>query len=120
MCGELIQHIAIIRRVDHDGNGLVVLGGGAHHGRSADVDVLHRVLVAAARLGNRRREGVQIHGQQIDGVDFMLTHDRIINAAPAEQPAVDFRMQGFHPPVHDFRKASVLGHFLDGHAVLHE
>ena len=43
----------------------------------------------------------------------MLVHDRVVDAAPAEQAAVDARMQRLDAPVHDFGKA---GHFADfGH-----
>ena len=45
---------------------------------------------------------------------------RFVDAAPAQQAAVNFRMQGFDAAVHDFRKAGVLGHFLDGDAVTHQ
>ena len=46
-----------------------------------------------------------------------LTNPRVIDAAPSQQAAVNFWMQGLDPAAHDFRKAGVLGHFLDDDAV---
>ena len=37
----------------------------------------------------------------------MLGHDGLVDAAPAEQPAVDLRVQRLDPPVHDLGKAGV-------------
>ena len=39
-----IEHVLVVRRIDHDGHGAVVLGGAAEHRRPADVDLLDRLV----------------------------------------------------------------------------
>src|SRR3546814_5305380 len=46
----------------------VVLGGGAQHGRPADIDVFDRIGKGAARFGYGFAKWVQVHRQQIDTV----------------------------------------------------
>ncbi len=72
----------------------MVLGGAAQHRRSADINVLDAILVAAIRFGDGAGEGIEIHDQQIDRRYLMFGHHRIIGAAAAQQAAVDLRMQG--------------------------
>ena len=43
----------------------------------------------------------------------MFGHHRIVGATAAEQAAVDLRMQGLDPAVHDFREAGYLGNIAD-------
>ena len=117
---QLGEHARVVRRVDHDGDGIVVLRGGAHHRRAADVDVLDRVLVAAAGLRDRLRERVEVDDQQVDALDAVLGHDAFVDAAPAEQAAVDLRVQRLDAAVHDLGEAGVLRDFLDGEAGLGE
>ena len=51
------------------------------------------------------------------GVDAVVCHHRLVDAAPAQDAAVDLGMQGLDPAVHHFRKAGVIGDFDDGDAV---
>ena len=46
----------------------------------------------------------------------MLGADRVIGAGTRQQAAVNFRMQGFHPTIHDFRKAGHATDIGDGQA----
>jgi hypothetical protein len=48
----------------------------------------------------------------------VCAHDRIVDAATAEEPAVNLRMQRLDPAVHDLRKAGVCGHLLHRDALL--
>ena len=47
-CVHVAEHLAIVGRVNDDGDGGVVLGGGADHGGAADVDVLDAFGVRGA------------------------------------------------------------------------
>ncbi len=118
--GQFIEQCAIIARIHDDGDGGVILRGGAHHGRAADIDIVDRVLVAAVGARHRGGERIEIDGQQIDGLDVVRAHHRFIEAAPSQQAAVNLRMQGLDAAAHDFREAGVLGHFLDRDAVAHQ
>ncbi len=90
---------------------------GAHHGRAADIDIVDRIVVGAVGAAHGGGERIEIDRQQIDGLDGVLAHHRLIEAAPAQQAAVNLRMQGLDAAAHDFRKAGVLGDFLDRDAV---
>ena len=104
---ELREQRAVVGRVHDHQHGGVVLGRGAQHGGSADVDVLDRLLVAAAGTGDGGGEGVEVHHQQVDGRNAVLGHDGIIDAAAAEQSPVDLRVQRLDAPVHDLGEAGV-------------
>ena len=60
------QHAVVVIRIGDGPNAVVVLGGGANHGRPADVDVLDDLL-AVVRPGQCCRKRVQVHGDEIDG-----------------------------------------------------
>src|SRR5690606_21689960 len=107
------QHLAIVVGVDHDGNILVVLGGGADPGRAADSDVLDRLGQGAARLGHGCGEGIEVDHHHVDRLDTVLSHDRAVQIAATENAAMDLRVQGFHPAIHHFREAGVVGYFHD-------
>ncbi len=109
-----LDQLGIIGRIDQGGDVLVVLGRGAQHRRSADVDVLDRIVHAAIRRGGSLLERIQVDDQQVDALDAVRGHHRIVLAAPAEQATVDFRMQGLDPAVHDFRKSGDVGDFTHG------
>jgi hypothetical protein len=109
---QFVQKGAIIGGIDHHGDRSVILGGGAHHGGAADVDVLHGFVVRAVRPCDRRCERVEIDGEQIDGLDAVLAHDFLVHSAAPEKSAVDFGVERFHAPTHDFGKTGVLGHLL--------
>ena len=89
----------------------MVLGGGANHGRPANVDVLNGQGVGDFRLGDGVGKGIEVDDDQIDGGDAMGGHHLAIGRPAPEDAAMNLRMQGLHPPVHDFREAGVIGHF---------
>jgi hypothetical protein len=90
---------------------------GAHHRRTADIDIVDRLLIGAVGPADRGGKGIQIDRQQVDGFDVVLAHHRLIESAPAQQAAVNLRMKCFHAAAHDFREAGVLGDFFDRNAV---
>jgi hypothetical protein len=102
---DLGEHRAVVEGVHDDGHALVVLRRGAHHGRAADVDVLDGVLEGAAGLRDRGGERIEIHRDEVNRVDAVLGHHGVVHAAPAEQPAVDLRVQRLDASIHDFGEA---------------
>ena len=56
-------------------------------------------------LRDRRRERIEVHHHQVDGLDAVLGHHRVVGAAPAEQAAVDLRVQRLDAAVHDLGEA---------------
>ena len=117
---QFVEQRAVVARIDHDRDRGMVLGGGAHHGRSADVDVIDRIIVSGAGACHRGGERIEIDGQQIDGLYRVLAHDGFVDAAPSQKAAVNLRMQRLDPAAHDLRKAGVLGHFFDDDAVIRQ
>src|SRR5690606_24734622 len=67
------QDFGVIGRIDDDGHIGMVLGGGADHGRAADVDILDDVVIGRAR-GDGFLEGIEVDGDEVDGADFVLDH----------------------------------------------
>ena len=115
---EVFQHIGVIAGIDHNGDVFVVFGRRTHHGRAANVDVLDGGRQVATRLVDGGFEWVEVYRDQVDRLDAVLVHDVVVNAATAQDAAVDFRVQGFYPAVHHFREAGVIGDFNRGHAVV--
>ncbi len=108
---ELSLEFRIVGRVDDHGDVGVVLGRAAQHGRAADVDVLDRLVRCDAGACDGLREWIEVDDQQVDRADAVCRHHRIIDAATAEQPAVDARVKRLHAAVHDLGKAGVVGDF---------
>ena len=92
---------------------------GAHHARSADIDVLDNLLESGAAR-HRRLKGIKIDDHEIDGHDAMLFHlgDMFRVVSQGEDAAVNFRVERLDPAIHHFRKASELGNVLDGYFVV--
>ena len=56
--GQLIEQAAIVARIHDHRDRCVILGRRAHHRRSADVDILDGILVAAIGPRDGRREWI--------------------------------------------------------------
>ena len=108
---HLGNDIAVVTAFYHNRHIFMVLRGGAHHGRPADIDIFNRVFQCAAGFCHGLRKRIKIHNHHINSGNLMLRHNLIIGAAAAEDPAVYFRMQGFDTSVHHFRKTGVIGDF---------
>ena len=104
--------------VGNDGDVFPVFRGGAHHGRTADVDVFNRVFQRAVRLGDGGGEGVKVDAHEVDVADAVLFHlgDVFAQITPPQNTAVDFRMQRFHAAVEHFGKTGIVGDFNHGNA----
>ncbi len=105
------KNAVIVGAVDHDGHVFVVFGRAAHHGRSANIDVFDGFGQAAVWPGYRGGEGVEVDRDQVNRGNAVSGHDAVILATPAEDTAMDFRVQGLDPAIHHFRKAGVIRHF---------
>ena len=117
---QRLHESLVVCGVYQHAHALMVLGPGADHGGPADVDVLDGVVQRAARLRNRAFEGVEVDDEKVDGADAVHGHQIGIAVESPQQAAVDARMQGLDAAVHDFRKAGLLGHLDDRHAVAGE
>ena len=87
----------------------VVLGRGAQQRRSADVDVLDRFVEGHVAACHRLRERIEIDDHEIDRLDTVLAHHGIVDAAPRENAAMHFRVQGLHPPLHHLGHPGMAG-----------
>ena len=107
---QLADDPFIVLRVGGDDDELMVLGGGADQGGSADVDLFHRlVAVRAARDGFLER--VEVDDDEVDRRDPVRLHRFPVGGevAPGEDAAMDRRVQRLDPPVHHFRVTGDVG-----------
>ncbi len=109
-----LQHLGQVRRIGADGDIAMVLGRRADHGRTADVDVLDALGVAAA-LRDSLFERIEVHIEDIDAADAVVGHGSRMfgGVAHAKQAAVDNRMQGLDPAVHHLGKLGQVRDVLD-------
>jgi hypothetical protein len=93
----------------------MVLGGGAHHRRAADIDVLDRHLPGHIRARDGFAEGIEIHHHHIDRIDALGGQISLMGRliAPGEDAAVDAWVQRFHASAQDLRCSGVLRHLGD-------
>ena len=99
----------------------MVLGGGADHGRAADVDVLDRSReIGAAR--DRRLEGVEVDDHEVDGRDAVLAHRLDVRrlVAAAKMPPWIFGCSVLTRPSMISGKPVACGDLRDGEAGLAE
>ena len=110
---QLFQDRRVVRRINDDAGMFIILGCGPEHRRPAYIDVFDRIAKGAVGSFDGCLEGVQVHDNQVYGRDVQLFHDGVIKSGAAEQAAVDLRVQGFYPAVHDLRKPGVVGYVRD-------
>jgi hypothetical protein len=95
-----------------------ILGGGADHGWSADVDVLDQFFERDTGLGGSFFEGVEIHHDHVDRLDAMLGHGGGVRGilAAVQNAAVHLGMQRLDAAVEHFRETGEFGDIFDGDA----
>ena len=110
----------IVGDASDDGDIFEVFGGGADHGRAADVDVFDEVAEGDAGLRGGLLEGVEVDDDHVDGLDVVGGDGGFVFgiAANVEQSAVDARVQGLHAAVEHLGKAGEVADVLDGRARL--
>ncbi len=103
-----------------DGDVFKVLGGGADHGRAADVDVFDQMAEGDAGLSGGLLEGVEIDDHHVDGLDAVRGDGGLVFlvAANVEQAAVDLGMEGLDAAVEHLGKAGQIADVLDAEAGL--
>src|SRR5690606_6348301 len=108
--GDVAKDFGVVGGVDDDGHIGVVLGGGADHGRAANVDILDDVVIGSAR-GDGLLEGVEIDRDEVDGADFVLCHRGGVGwVVPyRKKSAMHFGVEGLDAAIHHFGKAGEVG-----------
>ena len=100
---QLVEDGAVGRGGDHDADVGVVLGRGADHGRTADVDELD---------GGIRAEGVEVAHHEVDGPDALaLQVGQVLGLRAIGQDApVDGRVEGLDPASEHLGGTGEVGH----------
>ena len=91
----------------------MILRCGTNHRRTADVDILDRIVDRRVIARDRLLKGIEIHGKQVDRLNAVFIHHRLVGPAPAQQPAVNHRVQRLDAAVHDLRETGFLADFDD-------
>jgi len=114
---ELSRQRRIVAGLDDHGDIGVVLGGGADHGGTADVDVLDAVVEARA-LRHGLLERVEVDDEQVDRGECRgpAWRGMLGIGADRQQAAMDLGMERLDAAVHHLRKAGQLGHVAHGEA----
>ena len=110
MGGKFARDGRIVLGLDDDRDVGMVLGGGADHRRTADVDILDAVVIAGAAR-HRLLERVEVDDKKIDCGDAVRGHCArvLIVGADRQQAAMDFRMQRLDAAVHHFGVSGEIG-----------
>ena len=110
---QRFENALIVVRVDNDGDAIVIFRCGADHRRPTDIDILDSVVNRGVLASDRLFERIEIHSQQVDGLDAVLGHYGFVSAAATQQSTMNRWMQRLHTPVHNFRKPGLLGDLND-------
>ena len=89
----------------------MVFGCRTQHRRPANINFFDQ-CIAVLGAGQRCFKRIEIDHQQINGFDILLCHrsQMVVKITPGEQAAMNFWMQRFDAPAHNFRKASDVCH----------
>jgi len=111
-----LDDATVVRRVDDDGDGAVVLRRGPHHGGPADVDLLDALGDAGAG-GHRLAEGVEVHHDEIERLDPEAAEFRHVPGVGAvgQDAGVDRRVEGLDAAVEALGEPGEVGDLRDGH-----
>ena len=115
---EFVGDGVVVGGRSDDGDVVKILGGGADHRRSADVDVLDQFFERDAGLGRGFLEGVEIHDHHVDRRDAVLGDggDVLGIFAAMQDAAVDLGMQRLDAAVEHFGESGEFGDVFDGDA----
>ena len=106
----------VIVGIDHNEHTLEVLGSGAHHRRSADINLLDERIEPGSRVRRRLDEGIQIDDDEVREREAVLLECRQIvrTIASRENAAVKRRVQRLHAAIHHLGKTGDVLHTSDG------
>ena len=101
----------LLRAGEHRHIGMV-LGGGAHHRRAADIDGLDRRIEGHGGIGHGLAERIEVHHHHIDQRDRLGLQISLMGwvVAPGQDAAVDARVQRLHTAAQDLGSAGVVRH----------
>ena len=106
-----LHHIRVTLRGGHDRDRRVILRGGSHHGRPADVDLLDTLVERGAR-GDRVLERVQVAHDQVERLDPQLRDLLAVRGLTliGQNAGMNEGVQGLHAPLQHLRETS---HIID-------
>ncbi len=113
-----VEDRGVVDRADHHQHRSMVLGGGADHRGTADVDVLDRLLDGDPGPGDGGLEGVEVDRHQVDRrqpLGGQLLHVRG-HLAVGEDAAMHPGVESLQPAVHDLGEAGEVADTMDLHA----
>ena len=104
---HLFDEGRVIGGRDDDRDVLIILGGGAQHGGSADIDVLDQFFQVRAGFGGHLFEAVKVDHHHVDGRDAVGADGRHVLrvAAHGEDAAGDFGVHRLHAAIQHFRES---------------
>ena len=105
----LLQHCnqaAVTCRVGNNNNVTEVFGCRPYHCRAADINVFNGFGFGYAGFGNGFPERVKVYNNKVNRFNAVFFHGFYMFrvAAYSKNAAMNFRVQGFYPAVHNFRK----------------
>ena len=115
---EFCEDAIVVTGRYHDGDVAVVLRCRTDHGRSTNINIFHRVLQSAVRSCDGGLEWVEVHHYQINRWDLVSGHHLVVGAAPTQNAAMNFGVQGFHATIHHLGKSGVIRDFHHAHSLL--
>ena len=113
---DTLGYPAVIGGVNYDQDEREVLGGGADHGRTADVNVLKSVLEGDVVRADGLDEGVEIAGNYVYGLDAVRVELGAVGVevAAGEDAAVYDGMEGLDATVEHLGRAGEVGDLCHG------
>ena len=107
--------VCVVRRVDYDRDRLIILGSGAQHRGTADINLFDRFHELDAGLRDRGFERIKIDHKKVDCLDAVLARRGLVLlvAAKVEQRTVHFRMQRLYPAIEHFGEPGKIGNVAD-------
>ena len=105
MRGEFGEEFFVIAWVGQHGDEIVVLRRAADQRRTADIDVFD-ALVPRSAARDRRREGVEVRDDKIDGANSMVLQRRAMRrlVTSRQDAAMERRVERLDPPVEHLRE----------------
>ena len=107
--GDGFHGFTVAGRVYHNGDRRVVLGGCAHHGRAADINLFHAAIKVRAR-GHGLAEGIQVDHDELERLYLELGElvEVIFLAGIGQDAGVHARVQRLNATFQALREAGEL------------
>ena len=117
---DFFDDFSVVAGRNNNGDAFMVLRSSANHSGAADINVFDGVFEGAVRVGDGLFERIQVHCNDVDGINFKLLQrfHMFRNGAAGKNAGMDLRVQCFDSSVEHFREAGVVGNLLYGNACL--